>query len=141
MTTINDPREIEILLVEDNPGDVRLTEEVLKKVDIDNRLNVVNDGSDALDYLNRTGIYFDRPAPDMILLDLNLPRLSGRELLAIMEKDPRLATIPVVLMTSQFQAEQIQRDNIEIHGRITKPSNMDQFNEAVRLLSEYITAA
>src|SRR5512146_599102 len=91
---------IDILLVEDNPGDVRLAQEALKESKVRNRLFVVDDGVEAMAFLRKQGEYADAPRPDLVLLDLNLPRKSGREVLADMKKDPELRRIPVVVLTT-----------------------------------------
>jgi CheY-like chemotaxis protein len=100
---------VEILLVEDNPGDVRLTREALKEGKIRNNLNVVGDGVEALRYLRREGPYAESTRPDLILLDLNLPRMDGREVLEAVKADPSLRLIPVVVLTSSAAEQDIVR--------------------------------
>src|SRR6185503_3055268 len=100
---------IEILLVEDNPGDARLTIEALKEGKVLNNLNVVNDGVEALAYLRRQGTYAQAAKPDLILLDLNLPRVDGRQVLAEIKTDPSLMTIPVVVLTTSASEDDIAR--------------------------------
>src|SRR5262245_27193502 len=93
-------RPVEILLVEDNPADVRLTREVFREGDVANRMNVVRDGEEAMEYLRHEGRYRDVPRPDLVLLDLNLPRKDGREVLAEIRADPALTTLPVVVLST-----------------------------------------
>ena len=92
--------EIHILLVEDNPGDVRLTVEALRDAKVANELHVVGDGEEAIRFLHQEGRYVDAPRPDIVLLDLNLPRLDGRDVLAAIKTDPDLAKIPIIVLTS-----------------------------------------
>lgn len=129
---------IRILLVEDNPGDVRLTIEALKDGKMDNPLDAVRDGVEALAYLRREGIYADKPRPDLILLDLNLPRMDGREVLAAIKEDPSLRQIPVVVLTTS-QAEQDILKSYHLHANcfITKPVDLDQFVEVVRGIDNF----
>ena len=112
MRTETTHRPITILLVEDNPGDVRLTEEALRETEIANRLMVVNDGQAALDFLRRNGPYADAPHPDLILLDLNLPKKDGREVLAEIKQDPHLRMIPVVVLTTSRDEGDMQAGNV-----------------------------
>lgn len=129
---------IRILLVEDNPGDVRLTIEALKDGKMDNPLDAVRDGIEALAYLRQEGIYADTPLPDLILLDLNLPRMDGREVLAAIKEDPRLRQIPVVVLTTS-RAEQDIVKSYHLHANcfITKPVDLDQFVEVVRGIDNF----
>jgi len=101
-------RPADFLLVEDNPGDVRLTQEALKNHKVQNNLHVVTDGEEAMDFLRRQGKHKNAPRPDIILLDLNLPRKDGREVLAEIKSDPDLKTIPVVIITSSEAEQDIQ---------------------------------
>jgi two-component system, chemotaxis family, response regulator Rcp1 len=129
---------IEILLVEDNPGDVRLTREALKDAKVRNNLHVVDDGVKALAFLRRAPGYESAVRPDLILLDLNLPRMSGREVLQEIKSDPRLLQIPVVILTSSA-AEQDIAKAYELHANcfITKPVDLDQFISVVRSLEDF----
>jgi two-component system, chemotaxis family, response regulator Rcp1 len=129
---------IEILLVEDNPGDVRLTLEAMKEGRVLNRISVVEDGIEALAFLNREGRYADSPRPDLILLDLNLPRKDGREVLAAIKTDTRLKSIPVVVLTTS-QAEQDILMTYELHANcfITKPVQLDDFLNVIRLIEDF----
>jgi two-component system, chemotaxis family, response regulator Rcp1 len=129
---------VEILLVEDNPGDVRLTREALREGKLHNNLRVVDDGVKALAYLRREGEYADAPRPDLILLDLNLPRMSGREVLEEIKADPKLASIPVVVLTSS-QAEQdiVRAYELRANCYVTKPVDLDQFVSVVQSIEDF----
>lgn len=129
---------VEILLVEDNPGDVRLTREALREGKVRNNLNVVDDGVKALAYLRREGEYAGASRPDLILLDLNLPRMSGREVLAAVKADPELRSIPVVVLTSS-QAEQdiMKAYELNVNCYVTKPVDLDQFIAVVKAIEDF----
>jgi CheY-like chemotaxis protein len=129
---------IEILLVEDNPGDVRLTREVLKEGRIQNTLNVATDGAEALDFLHKRGVYADTKPQDLILLDLNLPKMNGREVLATIKKDPDLKHIPVVVLTTS-SAEEDVLSAYDLHANcyITKPVDLDQFVKVVQSIEDF----
>jgi CheY-like chemotaxis protein len=131
-------RLVEILLVEDNEGDVRLTREALKEGRIRNRLHVVNDGEQALQFLQRKGSHVDAPRPDLILLDLNLPRLDGREVLAAIKHDRNLKLIPVVVLTSSRTEQDLLRA-YDLHANcfITKPVEFEQFIDVVRSIEDF----
>jgi len=131
-------RPIEILLVEDNPGDVRLTREVLRDGKVHNHLNVVQDGTEALAFLYRQGHYATAPRPDLILLDLNLPKKDGREVLVTIKEDDSLRRIPVVILTTSQAEEDILRA-YNLHGNcyITKPVDLDQFIRIVKSIEEF----
>jgi len=131
-------RLADFLLVEDNPGDVRLTQEALKSHKVKNNLHVVTDGEEAMLFLRRQGKYKDAPRPDVILLDLNLPKKDGREVLAEIKSDPLLKTIPVVVITSS-EAEQdvIRSYDLNANCYVTKPVNFDQFVKVVQSVSEF----
>jgi two-component system, chemotaxis family, response regulator Rcp1 len=129
---------IEILLVEDNPGDVRLTEEALKDGKVRNTLNVVPDGVEAMAFLRRVGKYAEAPRPDLILLDLNLPKMDGREVLAQIKADDRLKMIPVVVLTtSRAERDVVQSYGLHANSYITKPVNLDQFIAVVRAIEAF----
>ncbi len=129
---------IQILLVEDNPGDVRLTEEALKEGKVLNSLNVVEDGIEALSFLRKEGNYADVETPDIILLDLNLPKMDGRELLAAIKSDENLRRIPVVVLTTSKADEDILNAyNLHANCYITKPVDMDQFIEVVKCIENF----
>jgi CheY-like chemotaxis protein len=129
---------IEVLLVEDNPGDVRLTREALRDGKVHNHLSVVPDGVEALAFLRRQGKYADAPRPDLILLDLNLPKKDGREVLQDIKADPALQRIPVVVLTSS-EAERDIAQAYALHANcyITKPVDLDQFITVVRSIEDF----
>ena len=129
---------IDILLVEDNPGDVRLAQEALKESKIRNKLFVVEDGVEAMAFLRRQGKYADVPRPDLILLDLNLPRKSGREVLAEVKTDESLKRIPVVVLTvSRAEEDVIKCYNHYANCYITKPLDFNQFMEVTKTIEEF----
>lgn len=131
-------RPVEILLVEDNPGDVRLTREALREGKIRNRLHIVSDGVEAIAFLKQQGIHADAPRPDVILLDLNLPRKDGREVLAEIKDDERLRRIPVVVMTtSSAEQDILSAYNLHANCYVTKPVDFDQFIEVVRSIQDF----
>jgi len=132
------PISIEILLVEDNPGDVRLTEEALKEGKVVNRVNVVQDGVEALAYLRKEGEYASAETPDLILLDLNLPKKDGREVLAEVKEDPDLRMIPVVVLTTSRDEQDILK-SYDLHANcyITKPVDFEQFIGVVRAIEDF----
>src|SRR5690242_15601645 len=123
---------IDILVVEDNPGDARLIIEVLKSNKIHNSLHIVNDGVEAMDFLNQKGEYHSAPRPDLIFLDLNLPRKDGREVLAELKNDDNLKQIPVVVMTmSQAEEDILKSYSLHANCYVTKPIDLDQFVKVV----------
>lgn len=131
-------RPIEILLVEDNPGDVLLTKEGLREGKVHNNLNVVVDGEEAMAFLNREGSYADAPTPDLILLDLNLPRKDGREVLAEIKSDDRLKSIPVVILTTSEADEDIVRSySLHANCYIKKPVDLAQFISIVKSIDDF----
>jgi CheY-like chemotaxis protein len=133
-----DGRPVEILLVEDNSGDVRLTVEALGTAKVRNTLHVVEDGERALAFLRREGSYANSPRPDLILLDLNLPRKDGREVLAEIKQDHDLKRIPVVILTSSAAEQDIlQSYNLHANCYITKPVDLDQFLKVVRSIEDF----
>ena len=138
MNTETAARSIDILLVEDNPGDVRLTRELLKESKIGNNLTVLDNGEDALDYLRRGPKYPNATSPDLILLDLNLPRKNGCEVLASIKTDPELRRIPVVVLTSSKAEEDIVK-TYELHANcyISKPVGLEQFAAMVRSIDDF----
>ena len=129
---------IEILLVEDNPGDARLAIEALREAKVGNRLNVVQDGVEAVAFLRREGRHAGAPRPDLVLLDLNLPKKDGREVLAEIKADADLKRIPVVVLTTSKAEQDILR-MYELHANcyITKPVDLDQFMHVVRSIEEF----
>jgi CheY-like chemotaxis protein len=131
-------RPIEILLIEDNPGDVELTQEALQDAKVRNNLSVVGDGERALAYLRRQGEYATADRPDLILLDLNLPRKDGREVLAEIKRDPALKRIPVVILTiSEAEQDIIRSYDLNANCYVTKPLDLDQFLHVVRSIEDF----
>jgi len=129
---------VQILLVEDNPGDVRLTREALKEAKFRNTVTVVGDGVEALAYLHQQGKYSAATRPHMIMLDLNMPRMDGREVLEAIKKDPDLRRIPVVVLTSSEAESDIARA-YELHANcyVTKPVDIDHFLQVVKSIEEF----
>jgi CheY-like chemotaxis protein len=131
-------RPIEILLVEDNPGDVRLTQEALKEGKMLNILNVVGDGAQAMAYLRQEGQYREARRPDVILLDLNLPKKNGREVLVEVKSDANLKRIPVVVLTtSQDEIDILKSYDLHANAYITKPVDLDQFVKVVQSFEDF----
>ena len=131
-------RPIEILLVEDNPADVRLTVEILKETKVRNTLTVAADGIEALDLLRRTGRYTHAVRPGLILLDLNLPKKDGRQVLAELKADPDLKRIPVVILTSSKAEEDIVKTyNLYANCYVTKPVDLEQFVKVVKSIEDF----
>lgn len=129
---------IEVLLVEDDPGDELMTREAFEDNKIANTLHVVRDGEEALDFLYRRGGYADAPQPDLILLDLNLPKYDGRQVLEQIKSDADLAHIPVVVLTTSSAEEDILRSyKLHANAYVTKPVDLDQFIAAVRQIDEF----
>jgi two-component system, chemotaxis family, response regulator Rcp1 len=129
---------IEILLVEDNPGDVRLTIEALNEGRFANIINVAVDGFEAMAFLRREGKYANAPKPDLILLDLNLPKKNGREVLAEIKTDSHLKCIPVVILTSsQAEKDIVETYNLHANCYITKPVDFEQFIRVVRSIEDF----
>lgn len=138
MNATADKSGIDILLVEDNPGDVLLTREALKDAKVRNELNVAEDGVEAMAYLRREGKYADAPRPDLILLDLNLPKKDGREVLAEIKRDPTLKRIPVVVLTTSQAEEDILRSyNLHANCYVTKPVDLNQFLTIVKAIEDF----
>jgi len=136
----SEARVINVLLVEDDPGDVLMTREAFEEY-LHNRLDVVSDGSEALAYLRREGAYADAPRPDLILLDLNLPRRDGREVLAEVKADANLCTIPlIVLTTSQADEDVLKSYQLHANAYVTKPVDFDGFIEAIRQIDHFFVS-
>ena len=131
-------RPIEILLVEDNPGDVRLTKEALHEGKVYSNLHSVRDGVEALEFLRREGAHRNAPRPDIILLDLNLPKKDGREVLAAIKSDERLMQIPVVVLTTSSAEEDVYR-SYKLHANcyVTKPVDLDKFLQVVKSIDSF----
>ncbi|WP_405493126.1 response regulator [Nocardia sp. NBC_00511] len=129
---------IDILLVEDDPADELITREAFADNKIGNTLHVCRDGAEALDFLYRTGAHADACRPDLILLDLNLPKYDGREVLARIKADPRLATIPVVVLTTSAADEDILRSyQLHCNAYVTKPVDLEQFMSAIKRIDDF----
>jgi CheY-like chemotaxis protein len=129
---------VDVLLVEDDDGDVLMTKEAFEYHKIRNRLHVVRDGEEALQFLRREGEYADAPRPGLILLDLNLPRRDGREVLAELKNDPELSLIPVVVLTTSEAEEDIVRSyRLHANAYVSKPVDFDRFIEVVRHIDEF----
>jgi two-component system response regulator len=131
-------RPVEILLVEDSPSDADLTVAALAAAKVSNRLNIVEDGVQAMAFLRRAGPYAEAPQPDLILLDLNLPRKDGREVLAEIKSDERLKSIPVVVLTtSQAEKDVLQAYKLQASCYVTKPVDFQQFLEVVKAVEGF----
>lgn len=131
-------KPIEILLVEDNPGDVRLTIEALKEAKVINNLTVMKDGAETLVFLRRQGPYANAPRPHLILLDLNLPKKDGREVLAEIKADDSLKRIPVVVLTtSQDEQDVLKTYSLHANCYITKPVELEQFIQVVKSIEDF----
>jgi two-component system, chemotaxis family, response regulator Rcp1 len=131
-------RPVDILLVEDNPGDVRLTQEAFSDSRIPININVAMDGEEALAYLRRIPPYSDVTRPDMILLDLNIPKRDGREVLEEVKKDPFLHNIPVVVLTTSNAEQDIQKTyNLNVNAYINKPVDFDKFLDIVQKIEDF----
>ena len=131
-------RQIEVLLVEDDPGDVLMTKEAFEHYKLSNTLHVVTDGVEAMDYLRRQGEHTDAPRPDLVLLDLNLPRMDGREVLQAIKSDPELASIPVVVLTTSEAEEDVLRSySLHANAYVTKPVDFERFIQVVRQIDEF----
>ena len=138
MNPVDRPDPIEVLLVEDDPGDVLLIREAFEDNKVANRLHVVADGVEALDFMRQQNGYADAPRPDLVLLDLNLPRKDGREVLAEVKNDNALRTIPVVVLTTSQAEEDVLRSyDLHANAYVTKPVDFTNFVEAVRAIDEF----
>ncbi len=138
METEKSIKPIEILLVEDNPGDARLAKEALKDSKLSNNLYIADDGVEAMNFLRKEGKYADMPRPDLVILDLNLPRKDGREVLAEIKNDDDLKRIPVVILTISKAEEDILRTyNLHANCFISKPIDLDQFIKVVRSIEDF----
>jgi CheY-like chemotaxis protein len=135
---VADRKIIDVLLVEDDPGDVLMTREAFEDNKLHNRLTVVPDGVTAMEYLRKEGEYADAPTPDLVLLDLNLPRMDGREVLAALKDDPALRSIPVVVLTTSEAEEDVVRSYaLHANAYVTKPVDFDQFINVVRQIDDF----
>ncbi len=135
------PKVIDVLLVEDDPGDVLMTREAFGDNKVANRLAVVSDGVSAMEYLRREGRYADAPTPDLVLLDLNLPRMDGREVLQALKEDPVLRRIPVVVLTTSESEEDVLASySLHANAYVTKPVDFDRFIDVVRQIDEFFVS-
>ena len=131
-------RVVEILLVEDDPGDVLMTREAFEDYKLRNQLHVVSDGVKALEFLRREGEYAEAPRPDLVLLDLNLPRMDGREVLQAIKSDEELASIPVVVLTTSEAEEDVVRSySLHANAYVTKPVDFERFIQVVRQIDDF----
>jgi two-component system, chemotaxis family, response regulator Rcp1 len=139
MTTIvGDGAPVEVLLVEDSPGDVRLTKEAFREASTSIHLSVVSDGVEAMAFLRHEGLHIHAPRPDLILLDLNLPKMDGREVLALIKQDARLKMIPtVILTTSVAEADIAQSYELQVNCYVSKPAQWDAFASLVKNIIEF----
>jgi CheY-like chemotaxis protein len=133
-----DNMPIEVLLVEDSPGDVRLTQEAFRNANKSIHLHVASDGVEAMDFLLRKGIHISAPRPDLILLDLNLPKMDGREVLTHIKEDPDLKTIPtVILTTSDAEADIAKSYQLQANCYLSKPVQLDAFESLVKSINDF----
>jgi CheY-like chemotaxis protein len=131
-------KTIEVLLVEDSPGDVRLTREAFRDANVSIRLHVASDGVEAMAFLRRQDEHIHAPRPDLILLDLNLPRMDGREVLAQVKEDPSLKTIPtVILTTSEAEADIMKSYELQANAYLSKPVQLDEFESLVNSIKDF----
>ena len=138
MTQFEGERQIEVLLVEDDPGDVMMTREAFQDYKLHNELHVVSDGAEAMAFLRQEGEYVGRPRPDLVLLDLNLPRMDGRQVLEAIKSDPELASIPVVVLTTSENEDDVLRSySLHANAYVTKPVDFQRFIEVVRQIDDF----
>ena len=131
-------RQVEVLLVEDDPGDVLMTKEAFQDYKVKNQLHVVNDGTEAMAFLRREGAHTSAPRPDLVLLDLNLPKMDGREVLQAIKSDAELASIPVVVLTTSEAEEDVLRSyTLHANAYVTKPVDFERFIEVVRQIDDF----
>jgi CheY-like chemotaxis protein len=134
-------RDVEVLLVEDDPGDVLMTREAFADFKVRNQLHVVNNGVDAMAFLHREGEYAEAPTPDLVLLDLNLPRMSGREVLAAIKDDAELRRIPVVVLTtSNAEEDVVSSYSLHANAYVNKPVDFEQFIDVVRKIDDFFVS-
>lgn len=128
----------EVLLIEDSPGDVRLTQEVFREANIAIKLSVAQDGVEAMEFLRRDGCHANAPRPDLILLDLNLPKMDGREVLALIKADDKLKSIPtVILTTSEAEADIVKSYHLQANCYLNKPVELDVFESLVKSINDF----
>ena len=132
---------IQVLLVEDDPGDVLMTREAFEDNKVANQLHVVSDGAEAMDFLQKKGEYTQAPTPDLVLLDLNLPRMDGREVLAAVKADDELRQIPIVVLTTSEAEEDVLRSYaLHANAYVTKPVDFERFIEVVRKIDDFFVS-
>ena len=138
MTQFEGERPIEVLLVEDDPGDVMMTREAFQDYKLHNQLHVVSDGAEAMAFLHHEGEYAGRPRPDLVLLDLNLPRMDGRQVLEAIKSDSELASIPVVVLTTSENEDDVLRSySLHANAYVTKPVDFQRFIEVIRQIDDF----
>jgi CheY-like chemotaxis protein len=138
MHIIPQQKIVEILLVEDNPGDILLTKELLAETKVPNNIHVAQTGTTALQFLRKEGCYPDAPSPDLVLMDLNMPAMSGLEMLEELRSDPRLKYLPVIVLTSSDSEEDVMRC-YELHANsyVIKPGGIDQYSRVIRSIDDF----
>lgn len=141
MTDATPPRPVVVLLVEDDPGDVLMTREAFEDFKVANSLHVVSDGVEAMAFLRHEGVHADAPRPDLVLLDLNLPKMDGREVLAAIKGDAALAQIPVVVLTTS-EAEEDVLKSYQLHANayVAKPVDFERFIDVVRKIDDFFVS-
>jgi CheY-like chemotaxis protein len=138
MSTDRPERQIEILLVEDDPGDVLMTREAFEDYKVRNQLHIVNDGVEAMAFLRQEGEHADKPRPDLVLLDLNLPKMDGREVLEAIKSDADLSSIPVVVLTtSEAEEDVLSSYSLHANAYVTKPVDFESFIGVVRQIDDF----
>jgi CheY-like chemotaxis protein len=138
VTQFEGERPVEVLLVEDDPGDVMMTREAFQDYKLHNQLHVVSDGAEAMEFLRQEGEYAGRPRPDLVLLDLNLPRMDGRQVLEAIKSDPELASIPVVVLTTSENEDDVLRSySLHANAYVTKPVDFARFIEVIRQIDDF----
>ncbi|MEX2376192.1 MAG: response regulator, partial [Dehalococcoidia bacterium] len=136
--TTESTRHLDVLLVEDSPGDVRLTQEAFADANVAVLLHVVSDGIEAMSFLRREAPYEEAPRPDLILLDLNLPKMDGREVLALVKADSEFQTIPIVILTtSDAEADILRSYQLQANVYLSKPVQLDAFESLVRSINDF----
>ena len=137
----DDTQPISVLLVEDDPGDVLMTREAFEDYKVHNQLHVVNDGEQAMAFLRQEGEYADLPRPDLVLLDLNLPRMDGRQVLDAIKSDPELSSIPVVVLTTSEAEDDVLRSySLHANAYVTKPVDFERFIDVVRQIDDFFVS-
>jgi len=138
VTQFEGERQIEVLLVEDDPGDVMMTREAFQDYKLQNQLHVVSDGAEAMEFLRQEGEYAGRPRPDLVLLDLNLPRMDGRQVLEAIKSDSELASIPVVVLTTSENEDDVLRSySLHANAYVIKSVDFARFIEVIRQIDDF----